>query len=228
MIKVRLNGGLGNQLFQYFFGYALGRSNKIPVAYSGTACYLDKVNIKVNMLPPDDAGPAVHEPSFCYNKIPAKNANYYGYWQSELYFKEYRNDILKIFKIPVTLPDVVSLHVRRGDYLKFPDHHPVLPIDYYLEAASQFEGKPIWVFSDDIEWCRENMPKDWRFMGGRSDIQDFFMMASCRYHIIANSSFSWWTAWINGEKVVAPNKWFGIKHAHLDTKDLIPKNWLKI
>lgn len=230
MVTVELMGGLGNQLFQYFFGYAMAKRHGINVKYTSRDCKLHKVNIQVT---PYKVHPlktrTFNQGGFGFSPItPQENTNYVGYWQSEKFFSEYRKDIQRLFNIPVSLPDVVSLHVRRGDYLHLKDYHPVLPRSYYIEAVKKFKGQPIWVFSDDLAWCEKNLPSDWRFVGGRSDVEDFFTMASCQHHIIANSTFSWWAAWLNGKEVVAPKTWFGKQYGYLDTRDLIPENWKKI
>jgi hypothetical protein len=141
----------------------------------------------------------------------------------------------------------VSIHIRRGDYLhpKALPHHGLLPEEYYLEAISiimkKHPNSKIYFFSDDIEWVKKyiteksafNLP--YEFVSGnytqnytKLDLEDFYLMQQCKHNIIANSTFSWWCAWLNKnpEKiVVAPQKWYN-KPSHV-YKDLVPAQWLR-
>lgn len=162
------------------------------------------------------------------------------YFQSEKYFDE---DVARgLFSISDTMkekivsryPDIsksISLHVRRGDYLNFADKHPPCSIEYYKEAMKKFPKKKFLVFSDDHEWCKQNIKDvEWSFGVGDTDEEELYMMSLCKGHIIANSSFSWWGAYLNPEKnkvVVAPKNWFGPK-LPLNTNDLLPESWIKI
>jgi hypothetical protein len=173
------------------------------------------------------------------------NLNYYldGYWQSEKYFKEFESvikeelkpnqDILdKLNKTPFINKNVVSMHIRRTDYTTSNGYHPVQTIDYYkrgLEVIGDYDY--IFVFSDDIPWCKENLKfENMVFMEGFDDVEDLWLMSMCKNNIIANSSFSWWGAWLNSnpdKKVIAPSNWFG-ERANLNTSDIIPSEWIKI
>ena len=127
----------------------------------------------------------------------------------------------------------ISLHIRRKDYVTNPNH-TALGADYYENALKEFdENETVLVFSDDPDWCNEQeLFADDRFMiaEGNSGWTDMCLMTMCKGHIIANSSFSWWGAWLSkSEKVVAPSGWFvGSNLEHLDTKDLIPEDWIVI
>lgn len=182
-----------------------------------------------------------------------ENALIIGYFQSEKYFKEIediiknefkiKNELLseKIKKITKELNEIesVSIHVRRGDYvsnLSTNKYHGVLPIGYYKKAIDIINKKinnpTFYLFSDDIEWCKNNL-KDLSnnivFIEKQKDYEDLELMKNCKHNIIANSSFSWWGAWLNenSEKIViAPNDWFANKN--INTKDLIPETWIKI
>jgi len=173
------------------------------------------------------------------------NSTVDGFFQSEKYFNHNREEVLKIFKKPDTITEyiekkynnilsgnTVSLHVRRGDYLKFPNHHKVLTLDYYDKALSFFKDDfKIIVFSDDIEWCKQNLNnKVDHFIEGEKDYIELYMMSLCKNNIISNSSFSWWGAWLNeneNKKIIAPKEWFGPAIQH-NTNDIIPDNWIKI
>jgi Glycosyl transferase family 11 len=106
----------------------------------------------------------------------------------------------------LSLPHKTSLHVRRGDYLGHNGFFVNLPVEYYLEAMSLTQG-PYLVFSDDLAWCRANLPGDCLFMERNRDYEDLFLMAACDEHIVANSTFSWWGAYIGGGRAVMPREW---------------------
>jgi len=127
----------------------------------------------------------------------------------------------------------IALHIRRTDYITNPNH-TALGLDYYQKALEQFDNKiSVLVFSDDPKWCsQQELFSDDRFLiaEGNSNYVDLCLMTLCSGHIIANSSFSWWGAWLaTDNKVVAPFGWFtGSNNEHLDTKDLIPETWTVI
>jgi hypothetical protein len=103
-------------------------------------------------------------------------------------------------------------------------------MDYYRNAIAEFsDDTRFLVFSDDIQWCKENFKGDnFHFIEGEKDYVDLYLMSLCNNNIIANSSFSWWGAWLNNtpnKKVIAPKQWFG-KAKQLNTKDLIPETWI--
>jgi len=131
--------------------------------------------------------------------------------------------------------NVVAVHLRRGDYLNLPDHHPVMDLNYFMKAMKKFPKDSIFlVFSDDTDWCNANFPgigEKFFIIEGQTDVEDFAMMTMCDHNCIANSSFSWWGAWLNDNPdkvVVAPNKWFGTAYANWNTDDLYCEDWIKI
>lgn len=176
-----------------------------------------------------------------------------GYWQSEKYFKDFEQNIRSDFSFKAILDgenletsvrmqgcNSVSLHVRRGDYVT---HAPtakilnVCPIDYYHKAitniAEQIPSPYFFVFSDDQEWVRSNLnipfPAEYidRNRGMHSHI-DMHLMSLCKHQIIANSTFSWWGAWLNqnpGKIVIAPRNWFC---NGTNDEDLIPQQWTRL
>jgi hypothetical protein len=168
-----------------------------------------------------------------------------GYFQSEKYFKhiedeikgdfEFRDEILEPCKGMISQFDVapISLHIRRTDYLTNPNH-TALDLDYYKKALNEFDANStVLVFSDDPEWCnQQELFSDDRFLiaEGNTNYVDMCLMTLCSGHIIANSSFSWWGAWLaKSNKVVAPSGWFsGCDNEHIDTKDIIPETWTVI
>ena len=110
------------------------------------------------------------------------------------------------FDSVLSLPHKTSLHVRRGDYLGHNGLFANLSVGYYREAMALTQG-PYVVFSDDIPWCRANLPGDCIFMENNREHEDLFLMAACNEHIVANSSFSWWAAWLGGGHAVLPRQW---------------------
>jgi len=185
---------------------------------------------------------------FIYKPISVSNDYHLylnGYWQSEKYFLKNVDTIVSellpnantIMKLSQKYPNLnkksISIHVRRGDYVNQQQNHPVQPIEYYIKAMEIMgdDYDQLYIFSDDIEWCKQNFnfPKS-VYVKNDSDLEDLWMMAMCQKNIIANSSFSWWGAYLNSnpEKVVIyPGLWFG-ENLKLPMLDLIPEGWLKI
>ena len=124
----------------------------------------------------------------------------------------------------------ICIHVRRGDYLNNPSIHPTCTKEYYqkaLESFSFMKYTPIFV-SDDIKWCKENFKGE--FSPFKDELEDLTLLSMCNDNIIANSTFSWWGAYLNQSKikvVVSPKQWFG-ENGPQDTQDIIPNNWIKI
>lgn len=196
------------------------------------------------------------EPHFQYwsgiNNVE-KNSYLDGYWQSEKYFIDAENQIRKdfAFKLPmqsenielakkISQVEAVSLHVRRGDYASNPQNvttHGLCSIEYYQTAiahiAEQVKIPHFFVFSDDIAWVKSHLKFDFPHQyvdhnQGKESYNDMRLMSLCKHNIIANSSFSWWGAWLNSnaEKIViAPKQWFANKTI---TQDLIPENWVRL
>ena len=126
--------------------------------------------------------------------------------------------------------ETCSIHVRRGDYLGLNGHHPVCDLEYYNKSINLFDkNTKFLVFSDDIKWCQENFKgENFIFISGNRDFIDIWLMSLCQNNIIANSTFSWWGAWLNqniNKKVIAPSKWFGPLKINHNTQDLIPEAW---
>lgn len=255
MVTSNLVGGLGNYLFQIAATYSLALDNKDSMVYDindniivhkPLNSYLsnifsrinfsnEKLNIEFNY----------YEPHFHYHSIEYRpNLKLNGYFQSEKYFLHNKKSIIDLFKMDEVTKsyidlkyklqeETVSLHVRRGDYLKYPNHHPTCDIDYYRKAVEYIGNDKIYlIFSDDISWCKQNFDfiEKKMFIEGNTDFQDLYLMSLCKDNIIANSSFSWWGAWMNenpNKRVIAPKKWFGPAINH-DTKDLIPNTWIKL
>ena len=176
-----------------------------------------------------------------------------GYWQSEHYFKAIATELRShlTFKAPLSSGNqslanrikevnAVSLHVRRGDYVTNAHtntHHGTCDLSYYEAAIAHIhtlvENPVFFVFSDDPQWAEKNLKLQGatfiQHNTGKNSYIDMQLMSYCQHHIIANSSFSWWGAWLNPsihKAVIAPQKWFNA--AHLATHDLIPETWIKL
>jgi Glycosyl transferase family 11 len=116
-----------------------------------------------------------------------------------------------------------ALHVRRGDYLEWNQHHPLQSLEYYRQAMEMTNPVHV-VFSDDPAWCRANLPGDCWFMEFNRDYEDLFLISSCDQVVTANSSFSWWGAWLSGNPAIYPREWYGPEYSFYDTEHTLPTN----
>ncbi len=177
-----------------------------------------------------------------------------GYWQSEKYFINIKEIIKKEFKLKecyhshidssllnsIKSSNSISVHIRRSDYtLKNNiDIHGTLPISYYeksMEIISKNTKNPTYfIFSDDIDWVKKsikNNNSNINYITNNSNYVDFFLKSQCKHNIIANSTFSWWSAWLNNNEnklVIAPKNWYINQKFNKQTKDLIPESWIRI
>lgn len=186
-------------------------------------------------------------------KYKYKNLYLDGYWQSEMYFKDLRDDILKLFNFnkliklennisfikTLDIETSVCINVRRTDFLNNPEHN-VVDINYYKDALSLISKKignnlTLYIFSDDLNWCRKNFSfcskvnfMDHNWIGDRY-YNYLYLMTCFKNFIIPNSSFAWWGAWLSispNKIVVAPKKWSGL--VNNSEIDIVPSNWIKI
>lgn len=144
------------------------------------------------------------------------------YLQDEKYF----NPIIKhLYSDGITKTDRVSIHVRRGDYVNNSFYVDLMTTDYYKQAMEQFPNEKFIVFSDDIEWCKtKEIFRGCEFSEGKTELEDMNLMAGCKHNIIANSSFSWWGAYLNpnpNKLVIYPKRWYtdGVE------RTVCPKTW---
>ena len=287
-IVVRLQGGLGNQMFQYAFGRALSMR-------SGMELYLDPspLNPKKNRgyqldafilsakvadsrkiqylitphfiirkklwkalkIPFKYADTHILEKNFPYDKDIAsrKTSAYFdGYWQTEKYFGDCKDTIRQDFSFrneealrrhvqyeEVLNSNSVSIHIRRGDYVKNPKYRKrlyVCKLEYYKSAmkylSERFENLTFYIASDDHEWVKNNfeISKHIKLIESKNALEDLYIMSKCKHNIISNSSFSWWAAWLNSnenKRVLAPDIWFN-PCAKIDFRDIVPDSWIKI
>jgi hypothetical protein len=173
-----------------------------------------------------------------------------GYFQSEKYFIKYEKEIRHNFQITTPLKEItkqtidrvkkvnsVALHIRRGDYLSTQLFMTDKDL-YYKQAVelieNQIDNPVFFIFSDDMEWVKRNFMIKHEtvyidFNDDMTNFEDMKLMASCKHNVIANSSFSWWSAWLNNnlnKVVIAPKQWFN--DDTIDTEDRIPENWIKL
>jgi len=239
-------GGIGNNMFKIAASLSLAKKNNDELLISDWRynIFRDdrlKFGLKRECLEIDYG---YHEESFFYHPIKyKKNMEIVGSFQSEKHFDK---DHVRFCFVPQQhIVDYVEkkhneytdggnsafIHIRRGDYLtNF--HHPVLDLKYYEQSIEELSKVDIFlVFSDDIKWCkRQELFKKSKFhiISGEKDYIDLFLMSKCENGIIANSSFSWWGAWLidnNEKKIIAPKEWFSGDLITLSTSDLIPKEW---
>lgn len=186
-------------------------------------------------------------------KIVSKITGEYGFYQSEKYFKDIEDTVRKEFTLKEAMSqeaqkisseifnskNSISVHIRRGDYItnkNTNNHHGTCGLDYYENAIKYIKEKtefPIFfVFSDDIAWVKENLNLENAIYVSDPNIPDYeelILMSECKHHIIANSSFSWWGAWLNPDKnkiVIAPKQWLTKKTSN--ELDILPKSWVQI
>jgi len=195
-----------------------------------------------------------HHHFFANALIAPINTYANGYWQTEKYFSSIRKELLDDFKPKQELSEVskkiatkiidsnsVSIHVRRGDYVSNAVNfkvHGLCEADYYLRAidciAEKVKDPYLFVFSDEPSWFKENIKSNFPVVfvehnQVENSYEDMILMSMCQHNIIANSSFSWWAAWLNQNEnkiVIAPKKW--MNDSPKNTKDVIPETWIKL
>lgn len=245
--KLGKYGRIGNQMFQY--AALIGISKKTGFDWGvnifkssdmWNCFYLDEI-FELDIKPFEGniinqyKEPYFH---FCKNAFNiSDNTDIFGYFQSYKYFEHCCCEILRQFtfkeklqgKIKQYGTNFTSIHVRRGDYINKSDYHPSYDMSYYNEACKIIEDVRYLVFTDDIDWCKNNFKgSKFEIVENLNDFESLCLMARARNNIIANSSFSWWGSYLNQnpeKKIVAPVKWFG-KLLQCDTKDLYMNNWM--
>ena len=246
-------GQLGNQMFQY--ALLLGVKYKIGAEIIMSNEVKERSYLfnffKLNEYRIDDTEiPTIYqEIDFHYNSSVfdiVENTNFRGYFQSEKYFNHckdivkkeftFRDDIVNNvneFLKPYNDKRLVSVHIRRGDYLVNPDAHPLCSLEYYNQAMDMLDGENVFFIctSDDKEWCEQNIKRD-NIIYNKSDLaNDMCLISKCHDHVIANSTFSWWGSWLGNDenkKIIAPNVWFGSRYSHWDISDLYCDNFIRL
>lgn len=262
------NGRLGNQMFQFATLYSFAKLNNLKyfLPKIQTQNVYQTINefesfalneeIKNSFLLIEDYQQWYNkakilqyvEPSFSYKEIcidVTKNIDFCGYFQSEKYFKNFKRDLIDLYK-PLNKSQkclnfenyiienkVISVHVRRGDYVNKSNFHTnLVDTNYYQDALKYFDGENYLFFSDDLEFCKKhfNQLNNAKFAEGLNTTEELYLQTICSKNIIANSSFSWWGAWLKEKEtgeIIAPKRWFG-REGPKDTFDLYPQNWIII
>jgi hypothetical protein len=245
-------GRLGNQMFQYaaLIGFATHSNQKwgIPKRNSeeieiGGLGYKERFVLN-DMFDLNYETEITPQFNFMENgtlvSLP-ENTNIHGYFQNSDYFEHCKDIVRKEFSFKDTIKDkvqhfvdslnvdgLVSVHVRRGDYVTLSDCHPPQSKEYYLRGMSEFEDKTPLIISDDIEWCKETFGNDYSYSEMDDMYEDMCLMSLCDAHVLSNSSFSWWGAWLGGGPSVAPKKWFGRNHPNFNDVSIYEKDWILI
>ncbi len=257
----RLSGQLGNQFFIIAATVSLAlKHGAIPVFPDFIAQKDAGYNFKENYdhifsslnvsLTSEEVEYYYREPEYPFSPIPYHdNMEIRGWFQSEKYFLDHKNEIIDLFSPSqevmdylrskyadiIDNPHAVAIHFR--SYLQEDPNQKVyvnLGMDYYENAMSYFpDDTQFVVFSQHMKWCKEHfshMGKNVRFIEGEKAYHDLYLMSLCKHNIIGNSTFSWWGAYLNKnpqKKVLAPANWFSPSYNH-DTKDLVPNEWMLV
>lgn len=218
--------------------------------------FLDRVFLKVKKLLGFTALVYEHKYGFDENIVSKIRRHTYfsGYWQSPIYFEKYRSILLEDFQF--ILPESrnilleekiknvtsVSIHVRRGDYVNNKEAnkiHGLCSEAYYKTAVdtlfSKYNAIDWFIFSDDIDWCKNHFLtlQNCTFIESNKwpDYYDMYLMSLCKHNIIANSSFSWWGAWLNqnpNKTVIGPSRWFADSVLNTQIDGILPNTWIRI
>jgi hypothetical protein len=256
MITIRLLGGLGNQLFQKAFGIALeekghqvqyDRSQLIEGTHREYSLGGFAAHTVLGRSPGTES--ITYQDGMRYQEqhmSPPDGSTMVGYWQSEQYFKNAIPKVLQAFS-KFTTPlsrqaemyksiigyteDSAFIHVRRQDYVDLQHVHGMPSLDYYNNALEEINPTQVFIFSDDPGWCFRNFKSTYNVVHGTTKFEDLQLMRACRHAVIANSSFSWWGAWLGDcqmpRTVIAPKQWFN-PAAGIDDTDIVPERWRKV
>lgn len=260
MVYSTITDGLGNILFQIAAGASLAHKNgsdflvylsdiEIPGGktlkeHVEPFCTNILRDVKfIDRLPEDSI--EYIQPGFEFFEIGYfDKIRLTGYYQSEKFFdKKYIKDLFSIDEKTFSYinnkyghlfkEEIISLHVRRGDYINRPLRQPICEMPYFKRAINYLgKDKRYFIFSDDIDWCKKKFRgENFIFSSNESPVVDLYLQSFCTHNIISNSSFSWWGAWLNSNPskiVIAPVKWFGLQMTNYNLKDLIPTDWIRI
>lgn len=252
-VTCQLMGGLGNKLFQ--ISHVLGKSFKynatsifpkyqISPTSEITHEYLNTIFKNLEFVDENDIFfTEISENSFEYSDLGSvkENSKYLGYFQSKKYWEEYEYQIQDLFqpddqtkkqlfsKYPqLNNENTLSIHLRRSDYLNYPEIHPVVSIDYIKNAVNCIgDYSYVFIFSDDIDFAKKTFDlKNMIFVNEGVDYLELWLMSLCKNNIISNSTFSWWGCFLNKnpqKKIIAPSLWFGPKGPK--ENDIYEKSW---
>ena len=246
-------GGLGNQLFEAAHALSQGWKHSRPVVFFPSSWtpgqgrnaenYVNNVFRNLDFETRVEGFTHVYEGPFEYSEVnPLEgNTSFYGYYQSTKNWFGYDDKIREIFqpseeivkyfyeKYPqLSQENTLSIHVRRSEYLRFPEIHPTISLEYLQEALKIVEPySTVFVFSDDHEFVKENLSfPNFVYVNEDEDWKELYLMGLCKNHIISNSTFSWWGVFLNknkNKKIVCPSTWFGPKGPN--GKDIYESYW---
>lgn len=263
---VTLQGGLGNQMFQYAFGVSVAKARNNEELFFTRYRVDEDLKRSYSLGPfmcdlkfvPKETIPNFTEDVFRFDPMVYSRpigSSFSGHWQTERYFNTdlvrqglaFRNLMsTRTMEVAEQIlsagANSVFLHVRRGDYLWKENviFHGSPTSNYYNAAINHISERTIntkfFVFSDEPDWCRTEFPnftvidhnKPGDHIAPGQEHEDLYLMSLCRHAVIANSSFSWWGAWLGDTQqdriVIAPDRWFVV---NMETKDIIPDRWIK-
>lgn len=261
IVSPTLAGGLGNQMFEIAAAASLSKDNNALLVINPNEHILPNQGRNINNYTSNifsrialDNNPPL-KTHYSWNKIYYKpipykpNMKLEGHYQSFKYFNHNRNYIQDLFSCPEKFKDeiykkysprgmqfenITAIQVRRGDYVKFPNHHPLLHPDYYANAVKLAAAKYVWVFSDDPNWCKENLHFDCPVQYIEdTDYIELYIISMCKNIIISNSSFGWWAAYLNcrsDAQIFVPSTWFGraLIADGFQVDDLILPEWIRV
>lgn len=242
-ITPALGGRLGNNMFMIAHAYAKGLEYNKQVVVAKDQLVYEGNDYSQNIFSKLEFSESFYDNRNCNPPVPSddKPTIYMGYYQSEVYFEKYSENIKSLFgpplefirrilaEIPVIFTtEVTVINVRRGDYLHYPNYHPTVSPQYITKALTLVPSKQYLIASDDIPWCKEhlNLPNAIYLEGWKSHEQ-LWIMSMCHHFVISNSSFSWWAAYLSRHPkkiIVAPETWFG-PEAPQDWKYMYCKGW---
>jgi len=245
MIGTRFFGRKGNVLFQASHCIALALKNNQEFSFPNTTTdrhwnplYLQHLVNPKWIQGREDV--LINENGHQYQEIEYKQewddkqVVLNGYWQSEKYFKEYRNVILDLFDYPYEKKEgYVSCHVRRGDYLHLRMKHPEVTKEWYEQAMSNFSGYRFKFFSDDIAWCRQQFGdrNDCEFSTNTNEVDDMIEASHSEHDILSPSTYAWWIGWLNrneNKRIYIYKDWFVPGWMNMDVSDVVPPEWIKL
>jgi len=243
-ITCELNERLGNNLFQISHAYAQAiKHNRSFVIFDQGHEHLlnfyPNIFRKFDFLRGNIPNHYVSvETPFSFKEITPdlQDCVFKGWYQSEKFFKPYSNIIKDLYtpqplfvdnmlmKYPMLKDsNVTAIHVRRGDYIKYPLYHPVFSSEYIRFAASQIPTDWYFIFSDDIQWCKDNIFLKSQLIIEESDWASLWIMSMCKNFIISNSTFSWWGSYLSkneNKTIIAPRIWFGPGYNYHNVNDV--------
>ena len=251
---MNVGGGLGNQLFQIATGLAYCREHGMTLRLCASPrndrpYYWDTLlsSLRPLVIPTTVPTPAYKEPAFSYRPLPPPkdgDIGFNGYFQSSRYFPSLRAHLQSLLAVPTDARSAilakygnlfteshVIVHARRGDYMNIPHIHALQGADYYEAAKKEIEktvASPKWILISDMAavWDEITCFGADAIRFDESELLTFYLMTCCRHFIIANSTFSWWGAYLSGsDHVVAPRRWFG-PAGYQDTQDVYESKWI--